>query len=84
MIRKLGLLMVLGAAVSGCAGHSVDCGLGLSHTACRPGTAGYKDPSAFAAADDQQCRSFGMLPNTKQYQDCRADLSKQHRTDAVP
>jgi hypothetical protein len=78
MIRKFALLFLIGAAMAGCSSHTLDCGLGVTHANCRPGTAGYQDPNKFAAVDDRQCRSFGMLPGTKQYTDCRLDLSKQH------
>jgi hypothetical protein len=78
MIRKSTLSVLIGVAMASCSSHALDCGLGVTHANCRPGTAGYQDPSKFASADDAQCRSFGMLPGTKQYADCRLDLSKQH------
>ncbi len=84
MIRTFAVLALLGAALGGCASHAVECNLGATHAGCRPGTAGYQDPSKFAAADDQQCRSFELLPGTTAYADCRLALSKQHKAATSP
>jgi hypothetical protein len=66
------------AALVGCANHPVDCAIGFHHADCLPGTAGYDDPHKFDAADDSQCRSYGLVPGTPAYTDCRIKLSGRH------
>jgi len=44
-----------------------------------PGAIGRGDPSAFAAEDDKQCRSYGLIFGTWEYAECRIRLSAQHR-----
>jgi hypothetical protein len=64
----------------GCANHPVDCGLGIYHADCLPGTAGYADPNRFAAEDDTLCKSYGLTFGTPAYADCREKLLAQHRS----
>ena len=72
-------VFLLAAMLVGCTSHSVGCAIGSAHANCLPGTTGYRDPNMFAAVDDQQCRSFGMLPGSTPYANCRATLNKQHQ-----
>ena len=45
-------VMILTAALCvGCANHPVDCGMGIYHADCLPGTAGYADPNRFTPED---------------------------------
>jgi hypothetical protein len=44
-----------------------------------PVAAGRGDPGEFAAADDRQCRSYGLTFGSHDYADCRIRLSAQHR-----
>jgi hypothetical protein len=64
--------------LTGCANHPIDCGIGFYHADCLPGTAGYVDSNAFAAVDDQQCRSYGLAFGTREYAECRERLAVQH------
>jgi hypothetical protein len=79
-MRRLIATLVLLSFVSGCANHPVDCAVGFHHSDCLPGTAGYDDPDKFAAADDKQCRSYGVTPGTKEYTDCRIKVGAEHKT----
>lgn len=76
---KLTVALLGIALLGGCANHPVDCAVGIYHSDCLPGTAGYENPDKFAAVDDQQCRSYGLAPGTSQYADCRLRLSAQHK-----
>lgn len=73
------LILLANLALSGCANHPLDCAIGINHSDCLPGTAGYDNPDKFAAADDKQCKSYGLTYGTPQYADCRLRLSDQHR-----
>lgn len=70
----------LAVLLSGCANHPIDCATGFVHADCLPGTAGYADPDKFATVDDAACRSYGLMPGTAQYADCRIKLRGQHTT----
>jgi len=82
MARKI-LVLLLGLALSGCANHPLDCGVGFTHADCLPGTPGYQDPNKFAATDDKQCQSYGLQPGTTPYADCRIKLSNQHKAGTL-
>jgi len=71
---------VLVALVGACANHPVDCAIGFHHDDCLPGTAGYDDPNKFAKADDEQCKSYGLVFGTPAYADCRVklDAARKH------
>ena len=77
---RLMRIVLLAGILSGCANHPVDCAIGFHHGDCLPGTAGYDDPAKFADADDKQCQSYGLKPGTKDYADCRIQLSTHHKT----
>jgi hypothetical protein len=66
--------------MGGCANHPLDCGLGIQHPDCGPGTAGYADAADFAKVDDAQCQSYGLKPGTEPYADCRLKLNEEHRS----
>jgi hypothetical protein len=51
----------------------------ISPAVLGPANIGFGDPSTFAAVDDKQCRSYGLIFGTHDYADCRIRLSAQHR-----
>ena len=73
-------IIFMAALCVGCANHPVDCGVGIYHADCLPGTAGYADPNRFAAEDDALCKSYGLSYGTPTYADCREKLLAQHRS----
>jgi hypothetical protein len=78
-VNRKALVLLLGLALGGCSDDVTDCSVGFTHPDCLPGTPGYKDPDKFAAADDRQCRSYGLQPGTTPYADCRIKLSALHK-----
>ena len=71
------MLLLIGLFISGCAGNSVDCTLGVGHSGCAPGTKGYEemeqkkqDAKATAEIDDARCQAYGAR-GTPGYFDCR-------------
>lgn len=75
-------------ALAGCANHPLDCATGLiAWDDCLPGTKGYsirqESLKNLAVAethqahdDDAECQSFGALPGTDMYMNCRIQLKK--------
>lgn len=73
--------------LSGCANHPLDCATGLvAWDDCLPGTRGYEirqeslkrlaiSQQGQATTDDQQCRSYGAIPGSDAYVNCRVLLS---------
>jgi len=62
----------------GWAHHPGECGMGIWHADCLPGTAGYNNsPQARAANDDAQCQSYGAAPGSQAYIQCRMNLDNQ-------
>lgn len=86
MKNAFALLIV--CALSGCANHPLDCAIGvIAWEDCLPGTKGYEVRQkslanlAYAKAakdehDDEQCKSYGAVPGTDAYVNCRVQLSK--------
>ena len=69
---------ILALTLAGCAGHPLDCSMGISHPDCEPGTAGYNNsPQAVAANDDAQCQSYGAAPGSPSYVQCRMNIDNQ-------
>ncbi|PTT31883.1 hypothetical protein [Pseudomonas sp. HMWF021] len=79
-----GALMVL---VAGCSNHPMECALGTPRADCLPGTKGYAErqrradqaeavEAARNATDDAKCRSYGAVPGTDTYVNCRVQLDK--------
>jgi hypothetical protein len=76
--RLIGFALASVLLLGGCANHPMDCAVGFHHADCLPGTAGYDNPDKFSAADDKQCRSYGLVPGTSDYANCRVKLATQH------
>jgi len=71
------MLLLASVLVSGCAGHSVDCTMGVAQDGCPPGTKGYEemeqkrqDAKTAAEIDDARCQAYGAR-GTPGYVDCR-------------
>ena len=87
-MRLTSLMVVLaGAVVAGCAGHSVDCTMGNGQTGCAPGTEGYQrmlqqqqDAKTTATIDDARCRSYGAEPGSPAYVACRRKTIADHKS----
>lgn len=83
-----GLAVVIAALLLlGCANRPGDCALGMALDVCLPGTKGHanwqaklnkarQDHELKAAADDQQCQSYGAKPGSDVYVNCRVQLAK--------
>jgi hypothetical protein len=72
------ILILVSVLIGGCAGHSVDCATGASHSDCAPGTEGYEQlkqqqqaTKSEAVIDDARCRSYGAEPGSAAYVECR-------------
>ena len=75
-------------ALAGCANHPMDCATGfIAWDDCLPGTKGYAirqeslknlaiAEGRQASNDDAECQSFGALPGTDSYVNCRIQLKK--------
>jgi len=86
MKKRFLLLTVF--ALPGCANHPVDCATGFfAWDDCLPGTKGYEirqhrlakvaeAKASKEAKDDAQCRSYGAVPGSDSYVNCRVQLSK--------
>jgi hypothetical protein len=62
----------------GWAHHPGECGMGIVHADCLPGTAGYNNsPEVRAANDDAQCQSYGAAPGSQAYIQCRMNIDNQ-------
>ena len=71
------MLVLASVLISGCAGHSVDCTMGVGHDGCAPGTKEYdemeqkqQDAKTTAEIDDARCQAYGAR-GTPGYVDCR-------------
>jgi len=74
--------LALALTLAGCSdvwSHRPDCLVGIADGAdCAPGTAGYNhSPQAIAASDDAQCQSYGAVPGSQEYIQCRMNLDNQ-------
>ena len=76
------MLLLVGLFISGCAGHSVDCTLGVGNNDCAPGTKGYEemeqkqqDAKTIAEINDARCQVYGAR-GTPGYSDCRRRAAK--------
>lgn len=79
----------LAILLCGCANHPLDCATGLvAWDDCLPGTKGYEirqeslrrvkaAEQAQIDHDDQLCRSYGAVPGSDAYVNCRATLQKK-------
>jgi hypothetical protein len=91
------LAMLLSGCAAG--GHPLDCMTGLvAWSDCAPGTKGYlyhqqslqAQPVAAAPDDPQQqqddatCKSYGTLPGTDAYVNCRLKLHDSHAAQPTP
>lgn len=86
-MKRYLLLMTL--ALVGCANHPMDCATGfIAWDDCLPGTKGYEIrqrslgnlKSAVEiqnAQDDAKCRSYGAVPGSDAYVNCRVQLDKR-------
>jgi hypothetical protein len=76
-------LLTVGAALwlTGCAGHPLDCSMGIPHGDCAAGTPGYYA----GVGREDQCSSYGFTPGTEGYANCRmqTDQANQQRRAAV-
>ena len=74
-------------ALAGCANHPLDCSMGVEWDDCLPDTKGYTDrqerlknlaaaKELQAAKDDVQCQSYGAIPGSDAYVNCRVQLDK--------
>jgi len=83
-MRKL-LVGVLAVLLSGCAGHPVDCAIGIWHDDCAPGTASYEEMHQMQAkreaAADETCQKWGAKPGTDSYTQCRVALAQIDAAD---
>lgn len=84
---KFIVLFVLMTMVVGCANHPMECALGTPRADCLPGTNGYverqrritataEELSTKELVDDRKCRSYGAVPGTDAYVNCRVQLDK--------
>lgn len=73
------------AMLTACAGHPLDCSMGIPHGDCAPGSPGFYNGPGRAEADANQCTSYGFAPGTDGYANCRMglDQGRQQRRDAV-
>jgi len=79
------MLVLTSILISGCAGHSVDCTMGVGHNGCTPGTKEYEemmqrqqnaqDAKTVDTIDDTLCRSYGAEPGSTAYAECRRKRS---------
>jgi hypothetical protein len=87
-VHRSAPLLLLVFVLTGCAGNSLACSLGMGHDDCSPGMLGnqeQRDVEAKAAAteaanagqDDATCRSYGLQPNTPPYAQCLTRLEDQ-------
>ncbi len=82
----IGVIALL--ALAGCANHPLDCATGLiAWDDCLPGTKGYAirqeslknlavAEGQRVSSDDAECQSFGALPGTDAYVNCRIQLKR--------
>jgi hypothetical protein len=70
------MLVLASVLISGCAGHSVDCTMGVGHDGCAPGTKEYdemeqkqQDAKTTAEIDDARCQAYGAR-GTPGYVEC--------------
>lgn len=80
------ILMALGSAwlLCGCAGHPVDCAMGVYHADCGPGSRAYVVEHTQATAHVEQalaaaqniCTHNGYSRNTTQWQHCVDEQQK--------
>ena len=83
-MRLTPLMLVLASIlIAGCAGHSVDCAVGVGHSDCAPDTAGHEvvkqeqqADKSVAAIDDAKCSAY-TDPGSAAYNQCRSDFKKQ-------
>lgn len=73
---------ILALTLAGCSdvwSHRPDCLVGIADGSdCAPGTAGYNNsPQAIAANDDAKCQSYGAVPGSQDYIQCRMNLDNQ-------
>lgn len=85
---KIVIMSFLLIIIAGCANHPLDCATGLvAWDDCLPGTKGYEirqqslknlsDAKAEKdSMDDAKCRSYGAVPGSDAYVNCRVQLSK--------
>jgi len=85
---KTWMTAAVGLMLAGCANHPLDCATGLiAWDDCLPGTKGYAIRQESlrnlalaeghqANSDDSECQSFGALPGTDTYVNCRIQLKK--------
>lgn len=77
--------LLLGVLLSGCANHPLDCAIGIDHSDCLPGTAGYESAHANSAAARARCLDYGFQEGTDGYAQCRMilDMREQDQRDAA-
>ncbi|QAY87199.1 hypothetical protein CUN61_26080 [Pseudomonas arsenicoxydans] len=84
---KILLLSSMVLVLASCANHPGECALGTPRADCLPGTNGYierqrrihvatEERTSKESADDQMCRSYGAVPGSDAYVNCRAQLEK--------
>lgn len=66
----------------GFANHPLDCSIGVRHSDCQPGTAGYNSGVALNNSDDSTCRSYGLQFGTPAYAQCRQNIEAQRSANA--
>lgn len=67
-VNKFGIIFAL--ILSGCAGHPMDCALGVVYRDCAPGTAGYRNLVATYESDQARCDAYGFKSGTPDYARC--------------
>ena len=84
-------LILVAISLVGCAGHSIDCEMGIWHENCAPGTAAYEErqeekatKAAVGAIDDAKCQSYGFQPGSPGYAQCRKDFDDKDALATKP
>lgn len=70
-------MILLAFGLFGCAHHPLDCATGfVAWDDCEPGTRGYEIRQSALNRDDRLCQSWGAVPGTDAYVNCRASLAQ--------
>jgi hypothetical protein len=84
---KIMLISAVLVTLAGCANHPGECALGTPRADCLPGSNGYierqrrekvaaEELFAKESLDDQKCKSYGAIPGSDAYVNCRVQLDK--------
>lgn len=64
--------------LAACAGHPLDCSMGIAHGDCAYGTPGFYNGPGRAEADADECASYGFTVGSDGYAQCRLRLTELH------